>query len=653
MKTFIKNLLVITMCAITLSGCNKGGKKESESSSPEHEHVAGEWFEEDGYHYHVCSVCGDKFDIELHTLNEIQGEEAGHEHGGTMHHFECNVCHKKFLDSKGMVALSHIDVSPTGHDKELTYHPAVPATCEAEGSKAYYSCSCGQLFEDEHGLIKLESVKKTPALGHVHYGIYHSDDNKHWFECQRCHEIIEEENHISDDEIHQDLNYTWHECTKCGHKLDIKAREISGCHHNRLMHYEKVNPTYSSAGHIEYYYCCDCHKCFYDEACAHEIENTQYGILDKRDDRYLSPLTSTFSILNNNLKDYFNAETDQEIIAALRNNSVRNYQAQKTVFWKDNHNDPYTIEVSNNKAFNNVKSYVSSLNAFTFEGTFTPGETIYYRVKDANDKLIVDDLSFKINDDYSLRPITVDGMHNFRDLGGWKAKDGHKVQYGKLYRGGALTGITPAGEKTFLNTLGIKTEIDLRRDGTKECDNVVNYQNCGMWMYTAIIPGYAVYTEDDAHIKRGFEEYSIASIKKAFEILADEDNYPVYYHCTAGADRTGTLSYLINGLLGVDLADLTRDFELTSFSAYGDRYRSGVTENNTFDDTGSFVNTSSLWCAFGLMNTVMNLYYGEEDKPIYYAIENYLKEVCEISDETIANVRLNLLGEEVDFSLDA
>ena len=43
--------------------------------------------------------------------------------------------------------------------------------------------------------------------------------------------------------------------------------------------------------------------------------------------------------------------------------------------------------------------------------------------------------------------------------------------------------------------------------------------------------------------------------------------------------------------------------------------------------------------------------YGDDDKPLYYAIENYLKQVCEVSDQTIAAVRRNLLGEEIDFSL--
>ena len=53
---------------------------------------------------------------------------------------------------------------------------------------------------------------------------------------------------------------------------------------------------------------------------------------------------------------------------------------------------------------------------------------------------------------------------------------------------------------------------------------------------------------------------------------------------------------------------------------------------------------------WGKMNDFMTGIYGENDKPLYVAIENYLKEVCNISDETIAGVRRNLLGTDVDFS---
>ena len=40
--------------------------------------------------------------------------------------------------------------------------------------------------------------------------------------------------------------------------------------------------------------------------------------------------------------------------------------------------------------------------------------------------------------------------------------------------------------------------------------------------------------------------------------------YPAYLHCTYGLDRTGTMSYLLLGLLGVSDKDLHRDYELSA-----------------------------------------------------------------------------------------
>ena len=613
-------------------------------------HLSGtEWFEEDGYHYHLCDRCGVKVDVESHTLNRVEGTEADHDHQGSLNHYECEICHKSFLDEDGKISLNHTSTHATGHDNPLAYHPEVAATCEVDGTEAYYSCSCGALFKDAKGLIRIENPRRIPALGHVSYGILHSNDTKHWHTCYRCGENFEEEIHTAGQEVFGDAEHTWNLCTVCGHKVNIQDRSITGCQHNRVMYFEKLSPTFSKPGHIAYYYCCDCQKCFYDSGCVNEIPNCQYGATDIRDGRYVSPLTGIFSILNSNLKDYLDAKTDQEVVAALRNNEVKNYQAKKTVFWEDNNNGPYEVDVASLRSFSDKVTYQTSVNAYTFKGSFTPGEVYYYRVKDASGNYIVNDYSFKIDDSRPLRTVTIDGVYNVRDLGGWTAKDGHKVKYGKLYRGANLENITTEGVNTLLGTLGVKTEIDLRGDSPSHdlVDPRLNYLNYPIWMYTSIIPEFAMTYPDGPSV--GFEAFQIPNIKSIFETLADDSNYPIYYHCAVGADRTGTISYLINGLLGVEYEDLTRDFEITSFSVAGDRYRSFVNEDDTFNPIGVYENDDGNWMGWGKMNTVMQFYYGEEGQPLYKAIENYLKEVCEVSDETIAAVRRNLLGADVEF----
>ena len=50
-------------------------------------------------------------------------------------------------------------------------------------------------------------------------------------------------------------------------------------------------------------------------------------------------------------------------------------------------------------------------------------------------------------------------------------------------------------------------------------------------------------------------------------VLANSDNYPIVFHCIHGRDRTGTLAFIINGLLGVSEEDLKKDFEMTFLSS--------------------------------------------------------------------------------------
>lgn len=63
------------------------------------------------------------------------------------------------------------------------------------------------------------------------------------------------------------------------------------------------------------------------------------------------------------------------------------------------------------------------------------------------------------------------------------------------------------------------------------------------------------------------------SMKPVFTSLANYDNYPVYMHCWGGADRTGTVAFMVEGLCGVSEEDLAIDLEQTAFSMFGNRYR--------------------------------------------------------------------------------
>ena len=164
------------------------------------------------------------------------------------------------------------------------------------------------------------------------------------------------------------------------------------------------------------------------------------------------------------------------------------------------------------------------------------------------------------------RWIRVPDITNMRDLGGWPAYDGFRVRQGLLYRSSEMNGhlgLTDAGRDVLLRELGIRTELDLR--GPADYPRPALPEDRVHWVNAPIV-AYDELLEEDMH----------AEIQKIFSLLADPRAYPLVFHCLAGADRAGTIAFLVNGLLGVRLDDLARDYELTSLSVWGERSRTGL-----------------------------------------------------------------------------
>ena len=166
-------------------------------------------------------------------------------------------------------------------------------------------------------------------------------------------------------------------------------------------------------------------------------------------------------------------------------------------------------------------------------------------------------------EDLAPRWIRVDGTTNVRDAGGWKTEDGRRVKQGLLYRGGEMNThvcITEAGIDTMVNELGIRTDLDLRGEAVGvHTESPLGVEYC-------LLP-FAAYDDFAANP---------INLKEVFEILADENKYPLYYHCWGGADRTGTLAFMVGAILGVPEDDLYLDYEFTTISIWrGIRCRSG------------------------------------------------------------------------------
>ena len=372
----------------------------------------------------------------------------------------------------------------------------------------------------------------------------------------------------------------------------------------------------------------------------------------------------TVDIVGDAVEEYLSAEGDKaQIDALLKNQRSDDWVKEVTLSWKQNGSAFYTVYLSENQTFEDatvekVFGYTPMLDLYNL----LPGTTYYWKVKGtySGDESAVGTFT---TEESKVRTIYVDGVSNARDLGGYETTTG-KVNYGLLYRGGKLNGttsgeaITEEGKSEMLDSLKIKTEIDLRSTGDDggQTENAiggsVNYIKIPLGQYANILD-YETWSSLDKSEKSGnFDANNKNAIKQIFELLADKNNYPIYFHCNAGADRTGTLALLINGLLGVDEQSLIKDYELTTISRYGKRLRSSLTEDNkAFTETGVMQNDGGNYVAMGLfIDSLKSAYTDGGD--INEALYNYLIEYIGLSNDTLDKIKSIMLsqseGDEID-----
>lgn len=174
------------------------------------------------------------------------------------------------------------------------------------------------------------------------------------------------------------------------------------------------------------------------------------------------------------------------------------------------------------------------------------------------------------------------GVGNFRDLGGWKTADGRRVRQNRIFRSAGLRfssktsgnffrkkielgsrRVTAEGLKTLSGDFHIRTDLELRTP----------QETAGMG--NTIIPGARwVNVSYAAYGFIGNEIRGRDPLRKIFPEFLKEENYPILMHCSGGRDRTGTLAFLLNGLLGVSEEDLCRDWESTVFFDSGSKFSS-------------------------------------------------------------------------------
>ncbi len=214
---------------------------------------------------------------------------------------------------------------------------------------------------------------------------------------------------------------------------------------------------------------------------------------------------------------------------------------------KNDLSDGYAIETTN-KSLDYYNPYLGR-NYFKLVANFSDGSKEETEIR-----------HFDVDETYP-RNLAIGGMTNCRDLGGRTLEDGGKMKQGLIYRTSGLkydysTQITEAGKKEMLQHLKVKTEV-----------NVADGSNYNLNLSGTTLKEFKMdYSGGSHHFSRNAE-----SVKNFFNLLGDSNNYPVYFHCRIGTDRTGLCAILLSGLLGVSLNEIYQDYLFSNFGKIGEK----------------------------------------------------------------------------------
>ncbi|MBQ7761857.1 MAG: tyrosine-protein phosphatase [Clostridia bacterium] len=184
----------------------------------------------------------------------------------------------------------------------------------------------------------------------------------------------------------------------------------------------------------------------------------------------------------------------------------------------------------------------------------------------------------------------IDGAQNVRDLGGIKCGD-KTLKMGRVIRSSHIGYLTDKGEKQ-LTEKGLRMVVDFRSEPEilSSPDRVIDgvrYEKCPILKSLTVglsRDGKKQTVEEQViniittlgtgvrdWLARLYEplvtdEFSINGYRRFFDLLKENKEGALLYHCAAGKDRVGTGTVLFLMALGASQEDIIKDYMLTNKS---------------------------------------------------------------------------------------
>jgi len=225
--------------------------------------------------------------------------------------------------------------------------------------------------------------------------------------------------------------------------------------------------------------------------------------------------------------------------------------------WETTLPPPYTLEISQDKRFRplvrTITTDTNSAQVYNLE----IGREYCWRVRAG--KKCSATRAFTTMGPIRQIFVSATGPVNVRDWGGKEISSGGRTRQGFLYRGTQLQdpfAISEDGKIVMLEELGIRTDLDLRYDNQVKDMTGSPLGPTVKWLHFAV-NAYNSFEEANKAVQ--FPLWC-----STMRVFADKDNYPIYFHCWGGVDRTGEVALLLNFLLGVDEEQAFIDYEFSS-----------------------------------------------------------------------------------------
>ncbi|KAI8984742.1 protein-tyrosine phosphatase-like protein [Mycotypha africana] len=248
------------------------------------------------------------------------------------------------------------------------------------------------------------------------------------------------------------------------------------------------------------------------------------------------------------------------------------------------------------------------------------------------------------------RWIDVDGVRNFRDIGGWPTKD--KAGYIRervVFRSANLANATPDGIERLIK-LNVKAIFDFRYDREVEKNGILReIPGVSHFAYNMFEEGLKTPEDAKAHLmeylkgEEGFANsymFIVETNKKLIgnifrymsKELSPKDRSAMVVHCSAGKDRTGVFIMLLLGLCGVDDEIIAREYDLTSLGYFGfekDLEKRAENMGLTVENLRAALSAS----VGGMRLCIQQL------RKKYGSFEDYVRDKCGLTNEEVNLIR--------------